>query len=164
MQRETEKEEAQPSDKIFAELGYEGHYARCHQFTDEYYETMRADYEHTLCPLLPKDKKAEILDVGCGTGFAVNALLKAGYINTRGIDSTPGLVEIARSRNLPVEFVGENETERFLSSNSNTLDAAFLFEVLEHLEYDRQLRFLSAVRESLNPTVSSCAKSQTQCV
>ena len=99
-----------------------------------------------------KEKDVRILDIGCGTGFAVNALLAASYANTRGIDATTALVETARSRGLPVEFVKEDETEQVLRSISGTLDTALLFEVVEHLERDRQIGFLQSVRGDMKPS------------
>jgi SAM-dependent methyltransferase len=137
--------------QVFTALGYETHYARCHQFSDDYYEIMRADYQRWLLRFLPKDRNSRILDVGCGAGFAVSALQKAGYANAYGIDATPGLVEIAKSRGLPVKLIPEDETESYLASCASSLDSVLLFEVLEHLEYGRQTEFLRSIRQALLP-------------
>lgn len=133
----------------FEAIGYANHYARCHEFSDDYYETMRRSYRRMLNTLFARDRSLKILDIGCGAGFAVHALTKEGFTDARGIDATSSLVEIARRRGLPVDFVPEEQTEKFLESRPQSLDAAFLFEVLEHLEYPRQIGFLRSIRGAL---------------
>lgn len=140
-----------PQEGVFANLDYKRHYARCHEFSDEYYETMRNGYRRMLKGLLRSDRSLNVLDIGCGVGFAVNALRKEGFTNARGIDATLPLVEIAKGRGLPVEYVGEGETEAYLQHRKGSLDVAFLFDVLEHLDYKRQVRFLESIRSALRP-------------
>lgn len=110
---------------------------------------MRRGYKRLLSPVLGMDSQAAILDIGCGAGFAVSALLSEGFLNARGIDATSGLVEIARGRSLPVDFVAEGQTESYLHARRQTLDAALLFEVLEHLEYGKQVGFLRSIRAAI---------------
>jgi 2-polyprenyl-3-methyl-5-hydroxy-6-metoxy-1,4-benzoquinol methylase len=134
-----------------APIEYSLHYSRCHQFSDEYYEIMLRLYQQMFRDILPADKSARILDVGCGSGFAVESLLKMGYSNVCGIDAAESLVQIARGRKLPVDFVPPEETEAYLASVSGSFDVVLLFEVLEHLKPERQIGFLRSIQQSLTP-------------
>src|SRR5262249_16540690 len=54
--------------------------------------TFRAYFQH----LLPEDKGAKILDIGCGYGPFLYFLQKEGYRNICGVDISPEQVEAAR--------------------------------------------------------------------
>ncbi|KAA0920856.1 methyltransferase domain-containing protein [Aquicoccus porphyridii] len=47
-----------------------------------------------------KDKSAPLLDYGCGTGLSGAALHKAGFTTIDGIDATPEMLEIARTKSV----------------------------------------------------------------
>jgi SAM-dependent methyltransferase len=126
---------------------------------------MRRSYRRMLSDLFRRERSLEILDIGCGAGFAVHALIQDGFIHSRGIDATSSLVEIARKRGLPVDFVAEDRTEELLDSRQQSLDVAFLFEVLEHLDYSRQIRFLRSIRTALRPSgVFYCQVPNAMCI
>jgi len=57
-----------------------------------------------------------ILDVGCGSGHFLNALLKAGFSNVRGVETLPKAVEAAHKMGLSgrVEVVTHEQSERLL--------------------------------------------------
>ena len=43
-------------------------------------------FNRNYLPLFPPDKDISVLDVGCGRGFYMSALLSNGYKNVHGID------------------------------------------------------------------------------
>jgi len=45
-----------------------------------------------------RDKKAALMDLGCGTGLAGEALAALGYQNIDGIDFSPEMLAVARAR------------------------------------------------------------------
>jgi 2-polyprenyl-3-methyl-5-hydroxy-6-metoxy-1,4-benzoquinol methylase len=51
---------------------------------------------------LPEDKSIRILDIGCGYGQNLRALLKLGYTNLQGIDLDTEAIEFCKSLALPV--------------------------------------------------------------
>src|SRR5262249_34240553 len=92
--------------------------------------------------------EAEIVDVACGTGFAVHALRQAGYQRVRGIDLSPEQVEIARGRGLPVE---RGDLFPYLERHARAVDAIVALDILGHLRRDGVLRFFDLCREALRP-------------
>ncbi|NIP45389.1 MAG: methyltransferase domain-containing protein, partial [Gammaproteobacteria bacterium] len=53
---------------------------------------------HAIAPHLP-DKRARLIDLGCGTGLAGQALADLGYERIDGVDFSPGMLAVARDRN-----------------------------------------------------------------
>jgi len=88
-----------------------------------------------LLSLLDKTPNRVILDLGCGNGFLVNYLLKAGY-NSYGTDASENGISIARQENPERFFLQDlssgNLPEELQSIPFNTIIAT---EVIEHL-YD----------------------------
>jgi len=58
---------------------------------------MIAKLAHQFCPPAPD---VSVLDVGCGTGLVGQELAATGYRTIDGIDLSPEMIEIARSRNV----------------------------------------------------------------
>ncbi|MBL7661777.1 class I SAM-dependent methyltransferase [bacterium] len=98
---------------------------------DKFFDKIRAAvYEN-----LPHDA-ARVLDAGCGEGETVSQLgSKLENLNYVGLDFSLGAVKYSVARH------HQNQATKFLNSSiynlpfsDRTFDAAFCFEVLEHLE------------------------------
>src|SRR5688572_25475287 len=120
---------SQEYQDIVRDLGIQSHEYRVQRFGEERVRLMT--------PHLPSFAKAtegepgrapRYLDVGCSTGFVVEAARAAGWDAT-GIDLNPSAIEFGRTRGLDLRAValedGGFEAGRF--------DAVSLFDVLEHL-------------------------------
>lgn len=108
-------------------------------------ESTIENYRFQFQDLLPKDKNAKILDIGCGSGFLVNFLVKEGYKNVLGIDNSPEQVEFGQSQNLPVI---QAEAIEFLKENKG-FDLIISTDVIEHLKKDEIIDFLERIYEAL---------------
>jgi 2-polyprenyl-3-methyl-5-hydroxy-6-metoxy-1,4-benzoquinol methylase len=73
------------------------------------------------------------LDVGCSTGFAVEAARDAGW-DAMGVDLNPSAIDFGRRRGLNLQPIGLADT----SFEPSSFDAVSLFDVLEHLLHPRQ--------------------------
>jgi ubiquinone/menaquinone biosynthesis C-methylase UbiE len=66
-----------------------------------------------LSSLLPPLAGAKVLDLGCGPGHAARAVVKAGAAQATGVDVSPAMVEIAKSRterDAPINYVVDDAT------------------------------------------------------
>jgi SAM-dependent methyltransferase len=138
--------------KQFRERAYASYFT--HQFSsvnridDASYRDHGRILRALLLPHLPASREAEIVDVACGTGFALHALREAGYTRICGIDLSPEQVEIARGRGLPVERA---DLFPYLETRRGSLDAIVALDIVEHLDRDELLRFFDLSREALRP-------------
>lgn len=98
--------------------------------------------------LLPGDKEAVVLDLGCGAGHGSNMLAKK-YRKVVGVDISEDAVAYAKSNwALPnIEFVVGDSMNLFFPDN--TFDVVASFEVFEHLTDWR--KFLSEIKRVLKP-------------
>lgn len=110
-------------------------------------DSHRESYRQEFCSLIPPDKKAKILDLGCGSGFLVRFLLQEGYENVLGVDNSAEQVEFAKSHNLPVI---QADALEYLTHNTN-FDTIFLTDAIEHLIKDEIVTLLLRMREALAP-------------
>jgi 2-polyprenyl-3-methyl-5-hydroxy-6-metoxy-1,4-benzoquinol methylase len=77
---------------------------------------------------VPADRAPRFLDVGCSTGFVVEAAKTAGW-DAIGIDLNPSAIEYGQSRGLDLRTVAL-ESAAFAPGS---FDAVGLFDVVEHL-------------------------------
>jgi 2-polyprenyl-3-methyl-5-hydroxy-6-metoxy-1,4-benzoquinol methylase len=89
-------------------------------------------------------QRVHYLDVGCSTGFVVEAARDRGW-NATGIDLNPSAIEFGRSRGLELRTVALEDAGFARAS----FDAISLFDVLEHLL--APLRTLRACIDLLAP-------------
>jgi SAM-dependent methyltransferase len=100
-------------------------------------------------------KDISVLAVGCGNGRDAFGAFDAGYREVRGIDATPELISVAKTRNLDlkkaVRFVVG--TADALPFPDNTFDIVTMFENLYGLITPRSARLaaLSEARRVLRP-------------
>lgn len=105
--------------EIVRDLGVRSHEYRVQRFGRERVEIM-ARHLHASRPRL--------LDVGCSTGFVVEAARDRGW-EAIGLDLNPSAVEYGRSRGLDLRNVALDDA----GFPPATFDAVCLFDVLEHL-------------------------------
>ena len=124
--------------EIVRELGINSHEYRVHRFGTE---RVRMMGEHLR---LTDGRSPRYLDVGCSTGFVVEAAQARGW-EAIGIDLNPSAVHFGRSRGLDLRTVGLEDADL----EAGSFDAVSLFDVLEHLLEPR--RTIRACVELLAP-------------
>jgi SAM-dependent methyltransferase len=106
-------------------------------------------FNKLLKDVVPQDKTARILDVGCATGEALLALKELEYENLLGIDIDNNLIDIAKQNDAPAEHA--EDTEEYLNQKKNQFDAILLLDVLEHIPITRQISFIRSIYNALAP-------------
>jgi len=112
---------SQAYQEIVRDLGIKSHEYRVQRFGSE---RVRMMSEH----LRVNGRPPRYLDVGCSTGFVVEAARDKGWEAT-GIDLNPSAIEFGRSRGLDIRTVALDDA----GFAPGSFDAVSLFDVLEHL-------------------------------
>lgn len=107
-------------------LGEESHLYRVERFGTERVDIMR---KH-----LPGVERPRFLDVGCSTGFVVEAAHRAGW-DAQGLDLNPSAIAFGQKRGLRLS----NTTLEDFDAPEASFDAIGLFDVLEHLAHPKQV-------------------------
>lgn len=115
----------------------------------ETFEQDRRVFRATFGHLLPADRDAAILDVGCGAGSFLNFLRAEGYTQITGIDISEEQVQAARA--LGIREIEVAEAERYLLAHPQTFDCVVALDVLEHLKKGEVLSVLDATYQALRP-------------
>lgn len=102
--------------------------------------------QRSYLPLLAEHEP--VLDVGCGRGELLDLLRDDGLV-ARGIDLDPGMVAHCRAKGLDVQV--SDGVEALEGAPAGSIGSVVAAQVIEHLPYERLLRFLSAVRAALAP-------------
>jgi 2-polyprenyl-3-methyl-5-hydroxy-6-metoxy-1,4-benzoquinol methylase len=110
---------SQEYQDIVRDLGVKSHEYRVERFGQERVALMSP---HLRVP------SPRYLDVGCSTGFVVEAARNAGW-TASGIDLNPSAIEFGRARDLDLRTVALEEA----GFAAGSFDAVSLFDVLEHL-------------------------------
>ena len=89
-----------------------------------------------------------VVDVGCGRGEFLD-LLREARVPATGIDLDVGMVSRCREKGHEVE---QADALTWLASiTDSTLGAIFCAQVIEHMEYEDLLHFLTLAHEKLSP-------------
>jgi SAM-dependent methyltransferase len=107
--------------------------------------------------LLPEDRHAKILDVGCGMGHFIQRLLSKGYTNVSGVEVSPEQADFCREKVTKNVFLTA-DVVGFLSERPESLDCIVLLDVIEHLPRDLVIPTLSAIFNALKPGGSFVVK------
>ena len=91
---------------------------------------------------------SNVLDVGCGRGELLDALRESG-VSVRGVDVSPAMVDICRSRGLEVEL-GDALTYVGRQPDAS-LGGIIAIQVVEHFTPAYLTRFLEAAYHALKP-------------
>lgn len=103
-------------------------------------------YEHNYLRYLPDARDARILAISCGPGYFVDLLVRKGYTNVIGIDSSPEKVEYAKRRGLDCRAARVFE---FLRASPEPFDTIIAEQEINHLTKPEILAFLSTCYEKL---------------
>lgn len=98
--------------------------------------------------LLPEDRQAEILDVGCGHGTLLYTLKSMGYGNIHGVDCSEDQVREARRIHAGVDRADALD---HLESRRERFDTIIAIDLLEHFTREEGLEFLESCRKALRP-------------
>jgi len=99
--------------------------------------------------LLPKEKGARILDVGCGNGDLVYWLQSKGYANAAGVDLSKEQVQEAEL--LGIKNIRQGDMRETLRQAAGVYDAIVARDVLEHLTKEENVVFVDLVNSALTP-------------
>ena len=130
-------------------LDYSAQYAKFNPDSPEHRHGLTLLHQRMLAPLLPADRGAAILDVGCGRGYALQDLRALGYTKLAGVEIDAGQAIFAQQQGLDVTLAAR--TEDFLAPRSAAYATVLLMDVLEHVPRASQPDFLRAVSRSLVP-------------
>jgi 2-polyprenyl-3-methyl-5-hydroxy-6-metoxy-1,4-benzoquinol methylase len=133
---------------------YAKHYARVNSFFDPRTMTEKEFRNHdcTFGELIQNSAPgARILDLGCGTGFLLNWLIRKPGLELVGVDASAGQLEVARSIFSQVEFSCADGLS-FLRENPDSFDGIFCTDVLEHIPgTDLCIEWVQAACAALRP-------------
>lgn len=104
-------------------------------------------WDRRLGTLLPPDKGARIIDVGCGTGSLVWWLQARGFHGAEGIDLSPEQVALAKAAG--VRNVAVSDLRLWLAARPRAYDLIFLRDVIEHFTRAETLELLDLVCSAL---------------
>jgi 2-polyprenyl-3-methyl-5-hydroxy-6-metoxy-1,4-benzoquinol methylase len=120
--------------KVVEELGHSSHSYRVERFGKERVQKMSE--------FIPAKDKISFLDVGCSTGFVVEAALSLNW-DAMGIDLNPSAIDFGVSLGLPLE------KKKIQEITNQKFDVIGMFDVLEHIPYPKEI--LDHAYSLLNP-------------
>jgi SAM-dependent methyltransferase len=129
------------------ELDYGYHYGKWHANTPEHAQGMREFYARLLGPHLPTNRDAEVLDVGCGMGFALTGLQALGFTRLQGVELDSGQAKSCRDRGLDVDLT--KDTVSWLAARPERYDLVLALDLIEHIPHSGQIAFASALATCL---------------
>jgi len=109
---------------------------------DLYYRLFKKNYSS----LLPKDKGANILDIGCGMGHFLYYLKKGGYKNISGLDVSRENAEFCRKNGFNIAC---KDGRTFLKPQKEKYDVIVMNDVIEHLDKGEIFEMLSMIHSAL---------------
>lgn len=96
----------------------------------------------------PQDRKARILDLGCGHGTLLHFCRQEGYDQVSGVDRSPQ--QAAKARELGIEGVQEGDLMTALTSLPDaSQDVVIAFDVIEHFSKEELMPLIDEVRRVL---------------
>jgi 2-polyprenyl-3-methyl-5-hydroxy-6-metoxy-1,4-benzoquinol methylase len=102
-----------------------------------------------VAPWLPAGKDAAILEVGCGWGPFLHFARAAGYLDVRGIDTSPE--QVARARELGLDHAEVADAFVHLDARPGAYDCILALDVVEHFSRAEAVRLLQAIHLALRP-------------
>ncbi|MEA9843627.1 class I SAM-dependent methyltransferase [Xanthomonas campestris] len=96
-------------------------------------------------------REISILDAGCADGYMLSILQNEGFHDIAGVDVSPEMCSIARSRLGGDIKIENNSLAQFLAEEKDSYDVILLHHVIEHVPRDKALDLLRGLRLRLKP-------------
>ena len=122
-------------------------------------EQSRHNYRE-LIHLLPPNKDAKIVDMGCGFGTFVKPTMDAGYKNVSGYDISQEQVKVAHQ--LGIKNVHCMDIDGFFAKGEK-VDVLVGLDIIEHFTKDELINFLTNAKQCLNPGENHLTNSKHGC-
>lgn len=104
-------------------------------------------YVDNYSDLLPCNKNAEILDIGCGAGQLLYYLKMRGYENIQGVDIGSEQIELVKKMGISACVI--SSLTDYLKSKIEYYDLIIMTGVIEHFKKDELLVNLAAIHKAL---------------
>ncbi len=123
---------------------YQDYYKK-RRLTKDYYR----DYQIPtyLKKVLPNNKNAHILDIGCGLGQLITALKEMDYTNVKGVDISTDIMLRNQDKKSNIELV--RDIPDYCISENVKYDFIIMSHVLEHLDKAVIIDTLKLIRQNL---------------
>jgi 2-polyprenyl-3-methyl-5-hydroxy-6-metoxy-1,4-benzoquinol methylase len=131
------------------QVTYGIHYKRAGNIPASAYVDSSVLKEYAAKPWVPSDKKRAVLDIGCGYGRELYILSELGFTNLTGIEMTKESFEIAEKELKGRAHIIFGDGFRFASRVKGKYDLIILFDVLEHVEKERVVQYLTYLYHAL---------------
>lgn len=125
------------------------HYRDVRAATPEARARLVPHFRHRFGRHLPADRRAAILEIGCGSGAFLSFLHGQGYRHLTGVDLSPQQVDLASA--LGLADVVQEDAVSFLRDRPGRFDLICGLDVLEHVPKPDLLDLLDGVRAALRP-------------
>ena len=130
-------------------LDYSHQYRIWHNETEEHAQLQVERLEQLYSTLLPAASDQPVVDIGCGMGFAMRWLSKAGFTDVEGIDIDESQVHCCQQNGLRVQL--SRDSIAYLRQRPQHYQLILMLDVLEHVQKDQQVPLLRAAFDSLVP-------------
>ena len=127
---------------------YETFYKDLHEWRD--YDLTSKGFEEWYYDCLPMDKKAKILDVGCGDGKFLFFLTNNGYQNVEGLELSKQQAEEAR-KNVKYRIHEVGDANIFLKKSFDNYQMITMNDVLEHIPKKDMIKLLKNILAAIKP-------------
>lgn len=97
-----------------------------------------------ILDILSSNKKAKILDIGCGFGQHLEALNQLGYKNIFGIDISQRAIQQCKKNKLNVQKI--DDLNKYLTKASDKFDFIIMSHVLEHIKKEEIISTLKNIK------------------
>ena len=125
-----------------------GHYYQ-KMVAPEVYEMFRPFYRSNHGPWLPADRRAPVIDIGCGAGHCLYFLQKEGFENAEGLDLSEEMLRQCQVQGL--KHLTRGSWREHLPAKPGTYGAIIANDFLEHLTKEEVLEFLDDTLLALKP-------------
>lgn len=109
-----------------------------------------ASFDLNYGSIIPEDKNAIILEIGCGLGHFQDYLQRKGFTNRTAIDIGIEQIEYCRKR-YEGEFLLIEDSDLYLLEHPRSFDTIVMNDVLEHLTKNEVVDILDSIAKALKP-------------